>query len=102
MSQNKQQTQTTKSFFQRHILPVLFVFLIPGFSAWFFSYAEGNLDGEAFQQVKLELDKDPNISPKEKSGTLEFYRKLPISRIMASDRPELRAIQKAFGPAKFR
>ena len=91
-----------KPFFQQHILPVLFVFLIPGFSAWFFSYAETTLDQEMFRQIQAELDHSSKISSKEKTEFLEFYRRVPVSRIMASNKPQAAKVQAAFASVRFR
>lgn len=49
------QSTSKSSFFAAHVVPVLFVFLIPGFSAWYFNYAEGWMDRKILKQVETEI-----------------------------------------------
>ncbi|RYD71626.1 MAG: hypothetical protein EOP84_24575, partial [Verrucomicrobiaceae bacterium] len=94
--------QVKTSFFKSHILPVLFVFLIPGFSAWFFSYAETRFDRMILEQVEADVLKAPGIEEAERAGILSFYRQTPVSQIMASDDPEMAEMQALFEPTKNR
>jgi Zn-dependent protease with chaperone function len=90
------------SFFKQHILPAFFIFLIPGFSAWFFAYAENNTDREVLRDVESNVHADASISAAKKSAIVEFYRSVPVSRIMASDEPKFAKLQAMFEPVKTR
>jgi len=96
------QSPIKSSFFTAHVLPVLFVFLIPGFAAWFFGYAEGRLDREILSQVQTSVRASTKFTEAEKRRALEFYERVPISRIMASTKPEAAGMQSAFAPAEAR
>jgi Zn-dependent protease with chaperone function len=84
------------SFFKAHILPALFIFLIPGFSAWFFDYAESTTDREALTQVESQIQAAPELTDSQRAERLEFFRKTPVSEIMASDDPKLERLQPSF------
>jgi len=91
-------TPPKKSFFREHILPALFVFLIPGFSAWFFGFAEHSFDTSVYRIIEKRVQAESGISEADKQSTLEFYRKNPVSRIMASEDPKLVHAQDTFEP----
>src|SRR3954469_2126524 len=90
--------QTTQSFFAAHILPALFVFLIPAFSAWFFPYAESRTDRDALAQIEREIARATDVSKTEKAEAMDFYRRVPLSRILASSDPKLARLQAEFAP----
>src|SRR5882762_9287197 len=94
--------QTKTSFFKVHILPALFIFLIPGFSAWFFAYAEGWMDRLILKQVEAQVRANAKLAEADKTRILNFHRETPVSRIMASSKPELAQLQAMFEPAKLR
>ena len=89
-----------KSFFKEHILPVLFIFLIPGFSAWFFGFAEERTDRDILRQVESNVQSSGNLSAEEKTGILAFHRSVPVSRIMGSDKPEDIRMQPMFAAVR--
>ncbi len=95
-------TPPKKSFFKEHVLPALFVFIIPGFSAWFFSYAEKDMDRQVLQSIERQVQDDREISAAERSRILQFYRTVPVSRIMASNKPDAAKMQAMFEPTKTR
>ena len=96
--------QQSRAFriFKEHILPVLLVFLIPVFSIWFFKDAESRMDREILAGVEKSVDADNTMSDKEKSRTVAFFHRIPISSIMSSDAPDLAQLQKNFEGAAFR
>lgn len=87
-------------FFRSHILPVLLIFLIPGFSTWFFKYAENDFDEKFIASIEREVKQAKNIPAEQKPMILEFHRKVPPSKIMASDEPALVQMQPMFEDAK--
>jgi hypothetical protein len=93
-------TVQKKSFFREHILPALFVFLIPGISAWFFGFAENSLDAIVYRTIEKRVQAESGISEDDKQRILEFHRKNPVSRILASEDPQLVRVQEMFEPAK--
>jgi Zn-dependent protease with chaperone function len=84
------------AFFKSHILPVLAVFLIPVFSAWFFSYAERDLDQNILKSIEADIASSTKMLPGDKAAALEFYRSRPISVMMASTAAEDLPLQKDF------
>ena len=90
------------SFFKAHVLPVLFIFLIPGFSAWFFTYAEGWMDGIMRENLRASLNSNRTYAESKKAQLQAFYDAVPVSRIMASKNPEAAPMQAAFASVKTR
>ena len=88
-----------RSFFKSHVLPALFIFLIPGLSAWFFAYAESSTDQEILTQIESDIGNSPKMTAQQKSNAREFFEKTPVSGIMASDDPKMVAMQKMFEPS---
>lgn len=88
------------SFFKQHVLPVLFIFLIPGFSAWFFGYAEDRMDREFLAQIESSVQQSGKLDKGDKARILAFHRSTPVSRIMASDKPDDVQMQQMFSGAK--
>src|SRR4051812_34994577 len=89
-------------FFRTHVLPVLFIFLIPGFGAWFFGFAEKRLDREVLQVIETDLRDKSNLPAAEKARVLAFYRRVPVSRLMASTDPGVTHLQSTFSPVRSR
>ena len=102
----KPSPKSTKSnrsgFFKTHVLPVLLIFLIPGFSAWFFHYAETDEDQKVLHQIEFDIQSDSKLRPADRAQILEFYRQVPGSKIMASNKPEAVKMQSMFEPVQFR
>lgn len=92
-----QQDIQPPSFFKAHILPALCVLAIPLFSLWFFSYAEQKIDGVILQSVT----QDSTLSADEKADLHAFYSQNPLSKIMASDDPELADLRQNFADFDF-
>jgi len=94
--------QKAQSFFTAHILPAILVFLIPGFSAWFFSYAESRNDHEALVQIETQVARSADSTAADKAKIVDFYRRHPLSRILASSDPKAAPVQAQFEPVQFR
>ena len=90
------------TFLRQHVLPVFLVFLIPGFSAWFFPYAERTTDQSVFQSLENEIQTDGTIPDERKDQILHYYRRTPVSQIMASSNPKLVRLQATFEPMRTR
>lgn len=99
---NNSSPQKAQSFFNSHVLPALFVFLIPGFSAWFFSYAERRNDHEALVQIEAQVARRADSTAADKAKIVSFYRRNPLSRILASSNPKAAPVQAQFEPVQFR
>lgn len=91
-----------KSFFKQHILPALLVFLVPGFSVWFFGYAERDTDKEILSSIEHQINGERNTTDAQKKEALAFWQNAPVSKIMASKKPEAAELQSMFEPAKSR
>ena len=90
------------SFVRQHVLPVLLVFLIPGFAAWFFPYAERTNDLSVFHSLENDIETDGTLPAEKKARIIDYYRRTPVSRIMASDDPRVLPQQTMFEPLKNR
>ena len=90
------------SFFKQHILPVLFVFLIPGISVWFFRHAETVTDQEVLVSINQSIDRERGASPEQKEASRAFFKANPVSRIMASSDPSGAELRAMFEPTKNR
>jgi Zn-dependent protease with chaperone function len=91
-----------KSFFKEHIRPLLLIFLIPAFSAWFFPYAEHDTDAAVLAQVETGIRSNDRLQPAQKERILEFFRNRPVSQIMASNDPDDVKRQSMFEPMQTR
>lgn len=89
-------------FFKEHVLPLFLIFLVPGFSLWFFTAAERRLDDEASRQVLASVKSDREVSEEDRQAWVEFFRETRVSEVMASSKPEALHLQQAFEPVKFR
>ena len=95
-------TPRQPGFFRVHILPVLFVFLIPLLSLWVFSYAERSTNEKVLAQLTEEIKEDRKIDAENKARAIAFFSARPISEVMASNRPEDASIQAMFEPVSTR
>lgn len=89
-------------FLKEHVLPLFLIFLIPGFSFWFFDHAERRFDEEIRKEVIAQVRADSRISQEEKAEVIAFYEQARVSKIMASNRPEAKELQATFEPSKLR
>lgn len=89
-------------FLKEHVLPLFFIFLIPGFSLWFFGHAENHFDGEIRDAVFAKIQSDRTLSAEEQAQAKDFWANVRVSKIMASNRPEAAELQSMFEPSQFR
>jgi Zn-dependent protease with chaperone function len=89
--------KTTKpSFVKRHVLPVLLVFLIPGFSVWFFSYAEKQVDAVVLHGLESALRENKEVTAENRELILTNFQAMPLSAVMASSDPRFLEIRAMF------
>ncbi|HXU75950.1 MAG TPA: M48 family metallopeptidase [Methylomirabilota bacterium] len=83
-------------FIKSYLLPVLVTFLIPGFGLWFFAHVEAYHDGQFRETLISQIKADKQLSEEQRKRALNFYEKVPISRILASNKPEAKRVQAGF------
>lgn len=88
-------------FLKQHVFPVLLIFLLPGFAAWFFPYAERTTDRSVFENLERDVRAARGISAPDQAQILEFHRANPASRIMAANDPQAARLQAMFGSLKW-
>lgn len=101
MTPHPEPTGKKPGFFREHVLPLVLVFLIPGFGWWFFGHAERQFDEAAKHAVLADLRMEAQLSDEEREDWVSLFETVPISSIMASTDPELQPLQEQFAPAKF-
>jgi len=89
-------------FFAEHVLPALLVLVIPIVSIAFFGYAERDMDRSILASLENTITQDTTSTEAEKSRARTQWRSTPVSKIMASSKPELAAVQAIFEPSKNR
>ena len=85
-----------------YLLPVLIMFLIPGFGLWFFNHVESHYDHDIRESLLSRIRSDPKLSGDERRQTIQFYERVRVSRILASDKPEAAKLQATFEPVRLR
>jgi Zn-dependent protease with chaperone function len=86
-------------FFKKNLLPFLLVLLVPVFSLAFFRDAERRMDAAVLESIEGSLRVARDMPADEKAAQLEFFRRVPASRIMASSDPQVADLQKMFEPS---
>ena len=71
-------------------------FLIPGFGLWFFAHVEGYYDGQFRESLVSQIKVDKQLSEEQRKRALNFYEKVSVSRILASNKPEAKPVQAGF------
>jgi Zn-dependent protease with chaperone function len=89
-------------FLKSYLLPVLIMFLIPGFGLWFFNHVETYYDQEIRESLISQIKMDRTISEARREEAIKFYERASISKILASNKPEARQIQKRFSSVQTR
>ncbi len=80
---------TKLGFLKTYLMPVLMIFLIPGFSWWFFNYVQSDYDQEALESIKASLYNEPNMPEEKRAAVLVFHEKMPLSKILSINDPVL-------------
>ncbi|MES2708096.1 MAG: M48 family metallopeptidase [Verrucomicrobiota bacterium] len=78
----------------------MLVVLVPVFTLAFVPDAEKRMDAAVLRQIETDIAASSNMSPEEKEAELEFFRRMPISRIMASWDAPLAPLQEMFAPMR--
>lgn len=75
---------TTISFVKTFVVPGLLIFLIPFISFFFFWHAQSRFDDDARAEILKQIKADPNQTPEKKAQAVEFFEKVPVSRIISA------------------
>ncbi len=78
------------------------MFLIPGFSLWFFQHVQRHYDREIRESLITQIETDRSMSEEERKETIKFYQKLSVAKVLASNKPEARELQAQFKPVQTR
>src|SRR5688572_12445674 len=89
-------------FLKSYLLPVLIMFLIPGFGLWFFNHVEAHYDGEIRESLISQIKADQTMSAEERERAIKFYKRASVSSILASNKPGAKEIQEHFSPVRTR
>ena len=90
-----------QGFFKKNLLPFLLVLLVPVFSLAFFRDAEKRMDAAVLQSIERSLTGVSDMPRDEKELQLNFFRRTPVSKIMAASDPQLVEVQNMFEPSSF-
>ena len=93
---------TKAGFLKSYLLPALIMFLIPGFGLWFFNHVEAYYDGEIRTALISKIKADQTMTEQERQDAIQFYERVSVSRILASNKPEAAELQAHFDPVKTR
>ena len=78
----KNETSFTKvGFLKSYLLPVLIMFLIPGFGLWFFNHVESHYDGEIRESLISQIRSDQTLTTEERDRAIHFYERSKVSRM---------------------
>src|SRR5690348_6268963 len=83
-------------FIKPYVIPILIMFLVPGFSLWFFNHVERDYDEQIREQLLTQIRIDSGLSSEKRERALNFYEKLSIAKLLASSNPNARTLQKSF------
>lgn len=75
------------NFFKTYAVPALLLFVIPVFSLWFFRHVQASFDRRALASFEQGIQNDKSMTDEKRDKTLAFFRKTPMSEIMASKDP---------------
>jgi len=89
-------------FLKSYLLPVLIMFAIPGFGLWFFDHVEKYYDHEIRESLISRIKADLNATETERQDAIKFYERVPVSKILASNKPEVAEVQAHFESVKTR
>jgi Zn-dependent protease with chaperone function len=88
---------TKAGFVKKSFLPLLIIFLIPGFGLWFFDHVERHFDRMIRDTILAQIQTDNRFTPEQREKATRFYQKVRVSRILASNKPEAKELQGSFG-----
>lgn len=76
------------NFFKTYAIPALLLFVIPLFSLWFFRHVQTSFDNQARASFEQSIQRDTSLNDERRTAALEFFRKTPLSRVLASNDPQ--------------
>lgn len=83
-------------FAGRYLLPVFLIFLIPGCALWFFNHVQSYYDHRLMTMYERQIQANTTLTNEVRERRLAIYRKVPVSTLLASSRPELKGWQSGF------
>jgi Zn-dependent protease with chaperone function len=90
-------TQITKmGFIKPYVIPILIMFVVPGFSLWFFNHVEGHYDAEIRESLVNQIQTDSTLTTEQRKELVHIYGRLSIAKLLASNNPEVRKLQSNF------
>lgn len=89
-------------FLKSYLLPILIMFLIPGFGLWFFNHVEVYYDQEIRESLISQIKLDRKMSDEQRQAATEFYERVTVSKILASNKPGIEEIQAHFESVRTR
>lgn len=89
-------------FLKSYVLPGLIIFLIPGFGFWFFNHVEHYFDNDIRESLVAQIKADQTLTETGRQEAIAFYERVPVSKILASNKPGIEEIQAHFAPVKMR
>ena len=93
---------TKLGFIKSYLLPALVTFLIPGFSLWFFRHVESYYDEQLREAIVSQIKADKELTDEKREMAIKFYQRVPVSKILASNKPEAKPLQDSFDHVKTR
>lgn len=89
-------------FLKSYLLPILIMFLIPGFGLWFFHHVEQHHDEDIRESLIQQIKLDQTMTAEERARATKFYERVPVSKILASNKPGAKEMQEGFRSVKTR
>lgn len=84
-------------FAKRHLLPFLAVFLVPGFSLWFFKHVERDYDEKILVSVSKQVMQDTSLSVERQRELISQWEQHPVSELLATNNPQAAGLRAQFG-----
>ena len=77
---------SSMGFAKTFVLPCLLIFLVPIAGLAFFLHAQNTFDSQARETALQQIRNDATLKPAEREKAIEFFSKVPFSRLMKDDR----------------
>src|SRR5258706_1388932 len=95
-------TFTRAGFAKSYVIPLLIVFLIPGFSLLFFGHVEADYDKHMRESILSQIQMDSRATEEQRAKAIKFYQTVPVSKILASNNAKNKRLQSSFSNLSFR
>lgn len=83
-------------FVGRYVLPLFMIFLIPAISLFFFRHVQTYFDERALAAIERGIQADQTATKEQRDTAIQNLRKVPVSTLLASSRPEIKGFQAGF------